>query len=40
MTYSKPKFEQIASFKKDTLGILFGKKLDVFGSKGIFIWDL
>ena len=33
MTYNKPSFEKVASFKENTMGLWFGKWTDIFGGK-------
>ena len=35
MRYSKPMIEKVASFKKNTFGLWFGKYIDIFGGKAI-----
>ncbi|WP_155250172.1 putative RiPP precursor [Ruminococcus flavefaciens] len=33
MTYNKPSFEKVASFKNKTMGLWFGNFKDLFGGK-------
>lgn len=35
MRYSKPVLEKVASFKKQTYGVWFGKFTDIFGGKAV-----
>ncbi|WP_157769543.1 putative RiPP precursor [Ruminococcus albus] len=35
MTYNKPSFEKISSFKESTMGVWFGKFKDIFGGKAV-----
>ncbi|WP_155250171.1 putative RiPP precursor [Ruminococcus flavefaciens] len=35
MTYNKPSFEKVASFKNSTMGLCFGKWNDIFGGRAI-----
>lgn len=35
MKYNKPTLEKVASFKKDTNGLFFGKFTDVFGGRAV-----
>ena len=36
MTYNKPSFEKVASFKDNTMGLWYGKFRDIFGAKTYF----
>ena len=36
MTYNKPSFEKVASFKNSTMGLWTGKWTDIFGGRAIF----
>ncbi|WP_155250173.1 putative RiPP precursor [Ruminococcus flavefaciens] len=35
MTYNKPSFEKVASFKNSTMGLWTGKWTDIFGGRAI-----